>query len=254
MKKAITIIMALALSLSLFACGNSSTDSSESASGDNKIYMGTEAGFAPYEYMSGDKIVGVDVDISNAIAESLGKELVIKNMDFDGALNAVQHGQIDFVAAAVSVDEERLKVMDFSTNYVDSKIVAVVKKDSEKVKSNADINGAVVGIQQGNTAGNWVEDNCPDSKINLYTKFVQAAEDLKNDKIDAIVMDNLPAQELVAANDSLMILDDEPLSVEQYAIAVNKGNTELLNKINEVIEKLIAAGKIEEFVANHTAK
>lgn len=252
MKKAITIIIALAMSFSLFACASS--ESSSSSSSDDKIYMGTEAGFAPYEYMSGDKVVGVDIDISNAIAQSLGKELVIKNMDFDGALNAVQHGQIDFVAAAVSVDDERLKVMDFSTNYIDSKIVAVVKKDTQKIKSNADINGATIGIQQGNTAGNWVEANCPDSKLNLYTKFIQAAEDLKNDKIDAIVMDDLPAQELVAANDSLMILEDEPLSVEQYAIAVNKGNTELLTKINEVIEKLIADGKIEEFVAAHTAK
>ena len=253
MKKVITMIVALTLSLSLFACGSSND---ESASKDNKIYMGTEAGFAPYEYVSGDTVVGVDVDIAKAVAEDLGKELVIKNMDFDGALNAVQQGQIDFVLAAVSVTPEREKVMDFSNNYIDSKIVAVVNKNSDKIKSNSDINGSVIGIQQGNTTGDWVDENCPDSKnsVKLYTKFVQAAEDLKNDKIDVIIMDNLPAEELVAANESLMILEDEPLNVEQYAVALKKGNSELLDSINKTIAKLQEEGKIEEFLAAHTAK
>ena len=253
MKKLITMIMALTLSLSLFACGSSNEEAAPSD--DNKLYMGTEAGFAPYEYVSGDTVVGVDVDIANAIAESLGKELVIKNMDFDGALNAVQKDQVDFVAAAVSVTEERLKVMDFSDNYVDSNIVAVVKKGSETVKSVEDINGKIIGVQQGNTAGNFAEETYTDSDIKLYTKFVQAAEDLKNNKIDVIIMDNLPAIDLVEANPELAILNqDAPLSQEQYAIAVKKGNTELLEAINACIAKLQEEGKIEEFLANHTAK
>ena len=188
----------------------------------------------------------------HAIADAMGKELVIKNMDFDGALNAVQQGQVDFVAAAVSVDEERQKVMDFSHNYVDSSDVVVVNASAGTVNTNEEIADKVIGVQQGNIADIWVTDNYPDAEVKRYTKFVQAAEDLKNNKIDAIVMDLYPAQELVAANPELKILDEEnPLFVDQYAIAVKKGNQELLDQINEVIDQLIADGKIEEFTANH---
>lgn len=182
--------------LSLGACGGSENTSAEATSDDNKLYVGTEAGFAPYEYMSGDEVVGVDMDIAHAIADAMGKELVIKNMDFDGALNAVQQGQVDFVAAAVSVDEERQKVMDFSHNYVDSSDVVVVNASAGTVNTNEEIADKVIGVQQGNIADIWVTDNYPDAEVKRYTKFVQAAEDLKNNKIDAIVMDLYPAQEL----------------------------------------------------------
>lgn len=252
MKKLFSAVLCAAMVLSLGACGGSENTSAEATSDDNKLYVGTEAGFAPYEYMSGDEVVGVDMDIAHAIADAMGKELVIKNMDFDGALNAVQQGQVDFVAAAVSVDEERQKVMDFSHNYVDSSDVVVVNASAGTVNTNEEIADKVIGVQQGNIADIWVTDNYPDAEVKRYTKFVQAAEDLKNNKIDAIVMDLYPAQELVAANPELKILDEEnPLFVDQYAIAVKKGNQELLDQINEVIDQLIADGKIEEFTANH---
>ena len=238
------------MTLSMAACGSDSA----SAKNDDKIYVGTEAGFAPYEYMSGDQVVGVDMDIAQAIADALGKELVIKNMDFDGALNAVQQGQVDFVAAGVSVDEERQKVMDFSHNYVDSSDVVIVNASADTVKTNEDIADKIVGVQQGNIADIWMTNNYPDAQVKRYTKFVQAAEDLKNNKIDAIVMDLYPAQELVATNPELKILDEEnPVFVDQYAIAVKKGNQELLDQINEVIDQLIADGKIEEFTAKHAS-
>ena len=242
MKKLLTALLCGAMVLSMAACGGSDSESAEgTGSDDNKIYVGTEAGFAPYEYMSGDEVVGVDMDIAQAIADAMGKELVIKNMDFDGALNAVQQGQVDFVAAAVSVDEERQKVMDFSHNYVDSSDVVVVNASAGVVNTNEDIADKVIGVQQGNIADIWVTDNYPDAEVKRYTKFVQAAEDLKNNKIDAIVMDLYPAQELVAANPELKILDENnPLFVDQYAIAVKKGNQELLDQINEVIDQLIA--------------
>ncbi|MEE1392999.1 MAG: transporter substrate-binding domain-containing protein [Negativibacillus sp.] len=250
MKKFWTVLMCAAMTLSMAACGSDSA----SAKNDDKIYVGTEAGFAPYEYMSGDQVVGVDMDIAQAIADALGKELVIKNMDFDGALNAVQQGQVDFVAAGVSVDEERQKVMDFSHNYVDSSDVVIVNASADTVKTNEDIADKIVGVQQGNIADIWMTNNYPDAQVKRYTKFVQAAEDLKNNKIDAIVMDLYPAQELVATNPELKILDEEnPVFVDQYAIAVKKGNQELLDQINEVIDQLIADGKIEEFTAKHAS-
>ena len=217
------------------------------------IIVGTEAGFAPYEYMKGNDVVGIDMDIAQAIADHLGKELEIKNMDFTGALLAVQNGTVDFVAAGVSVDEERLEKMDFSIDYVNSTEVVVVNKDNPTVTNLDDLDNKIVGVQQGNIADFWVEENIGAKEIKRYTKFAQAAEDLKNGKIDCIVMDRFPAEDMVATNPELVMLDGV-LFEDKYAIAVKKGNKELLDDINTVIEQLKEDGKIEEFTADHTSK
>lgn len=245
-KKLISILVVSTLAVTMLAgCKKES----------NTLIVGTEAGFAPYEYMEGDKVVGVDMDIAQAIADSMGKKLEIKNMDFDGALLAVQKGTVDFVAAGVSVDEERQKVMDFSVDYVDSTEVVVVNKATPAVATASDdgLADKIVAVQQGNIADFYVEANIASKEIKRYTKFAQAAEDLKNNKIDCIVMDQYPAEELVAANPDLVILDGA-LFQDKYAIAVKKGNKELLDEINKVITDLKENGKIEEFTANHTAK
>jgi arginine/lysine/histidine transporter system substrate-binding protein len=244
MRKLFCMFLAAMVTISLVGCGKKDSDT---------LIVATEPGFAPYEYMEGDKVVGIDMDIAQAIADAMGKKLEIKTMDFDGALIAVQQGKVDFVAAGVSVTEDRQKIMDFSTNYVDSTEVVVVNKENPTVTGVEDLNDKIVGVQQGNIADFYVsdKDNVTPSKINRYTKFSQAAEDLKNGKIDCIVMDQYPAEELVAANDTLTILDGT-LFQDKYAIAVKKGNTEMLNQIDDVINKLIEDGKIEEFTANHT--
>lgn len=251
MKKVLSMMLVGAMVLSFAACGNKKEEKKENATSD-KLIVGTEAGFAPYEYMKGDKVVGIDMDIAKAIADEMGKELEIKNMDFDGALLAVQQGKVDFVAAGVSVDPEREEVMDFSHEYVSSTEVVVVNKENPAVSSVEDLNDKVVAVQQGNIADIWVsnEENCKAKEVKRYTKFAQASEDLKNGKVDCIVMDQLPAEDLVAANPELSILDGT-LFEDKYAIAVKKGNQELLDEINTVIDKLIEEGKIEEFTANH---
>jgi polar amino acid transport system substrate-binding protein len=285
MKKLLCAMLTIVLTISLTACGTktdnsgtgasgtkdtasadagntastdagntASADTGDTASVDNgTLIVGTEPGFAPYEYMEGDKVVGIDMDIAQAIADAMGKKLEVKTMDFDGALLAVQQGKVDLVAAGVSVNEDRKKVMDFSKEYVNSTEVVVVNKATPAVKSVEDLNDKTIGVQQGNIADFYVSDeaNLKAKDIKRYTKFSQAAEDLKNGKIDCIVMDKYPAEELVGANDSLTFLDGT-LFEDKYAIAVKKGNTELLNKINEVIDQLIKDGKIEEFTANHT--
>ncbi|MGB8453327.1 MAG: transporter substrate-binding domain-containing protein [Anaerocolumna sp.] len=261
MKKLLCAMLTIVLTISLVACGTKDKsigngNGSVSDTGDadyETLIVGTEPGFAPYEYMEGDKVVGIDMDIAQAIADAMGKKLEIKTMDFDGALIAVQQGKVDLVAAGVSVDEDRKKVMDFSDNYVNSTEVVVVNKDNPVVISVEDLNDKTVGVQQGNIADFYVSDdeNVKPKDIKRYTKFSQAAEDLKNSKIDCIVMDQYPAQELVGANESLTILDGT-LFEDNYAIAVQKGNTELLDKINEVIQQLKEDGRIEEFTANHT--
>ncbi|MDD3337881.1 MAG: ABC transporter substrate-binding protein [Lachnospiraceae bacterium] len=260
LKKIMSVILAGAMCLSLAACGSSKTekgsDSAEAASSD-KLIVATEAGFAPYEYLEGNEVVGVDMDIAKAIAEDMGMELEIQNMDFDAALIAVQQDKADFAAAGISVDPEREKVMDFSTNYVNSTEVVVVNAAEPAVAepSGEALTDKVVAVQQGNIADLWCSntENTTPKEVKRYTKFALATEDLKANKIDCIVMDELPAKDLVAANPELTILEGDPLFVDQYAIAVKKGNTEMLDAINKVIDKLIADGKIDEFIANHSA-
>ena len=252
-KKVAGILLAGAMMISMAACGGK-----EEGAKSEKLIVGTEAGFAPYEYMKGNEVVGIDMDIAKAIADEMGKELEIKNMDFDGALAAVQSGKVDFVAAGVSISPEREEAMDFSNEYVNSTEVIVVNKENPAVTpageelAGSDLDGKVVAVQQGNIADIWVsnKDNCNPKEVKRYTKFAQAAEDLKNGKIDCIVMDQYPAEELVAANDTLTTLDGT-LFEDKYAIAVKKGNKELLDEINKVIDKLVEEGKIEEFTANH---
>ena len=225
---------------------------------EGKLTVATEAGFAPYEYMVGDEVVGVDMDIAQAIADELGLELAIQNMDFDATLIELAGGKVDIVAAGLSVSPERAEKVDFSVNYVDSTEVVVVNAAAPAVTepTGEALMDKVVGVQQGNIADLWVSnaDNTTPKEVMRYTKFAQAGEDLKNNKIDCIVMDALPAEELVAAsNGALMILEGDPLFVDQYAVAVAKGNTAMLEVVNKVITELQESGKMDEIIASHGA-
>lgn len=242
MRKLFKLFIIFGISFLLFGCNKN----------DDKLVMVTEAGFAPYEYRDSSGIVGVDVDIAHEIAESMGKELEIKDVAFDSLINELNSGKADFAAAGMSISEERKKEVDFSIEYVSSKQVIVVRKDYNKIKSVNDLNGKTISVQLGSVADSYVNNNYKNSKIVRQKKFLSAAEDVKAKKADCIVMDELPAKELVKNNSELTILSIE-LFTDKYAIAVKKGNTELLNKINEVLEKLIEEGKIEEFIINHSS-
>ena len=242
MRKLFKLFIIFGVSFLLFGCNKD----------DNKLVMVTEAGFAPYEYRDSNGIVGVDVDIAREIAASMGKELEIKDVAFDSLINELNSGKADFAAAGMSISEDRKKEVDFSIEYVSSKQVIVVRKDYNKIKSVNDLNGKTISVQLGSVADSYVNNNYKNSKIVRQKKFLSAAEDVKAKKADCIVMDELPAKELVKNNSELTILSIE-LFTDKYAIAVKKGNTELLNKINEVLEKLIEEGKIEEFIINHSS-
>ena len=194
------------------------------------------------------------MDIAQAIADALGVELEVQNMDFDGALLAVQQGKVDIVAAGVSVSEEREEVMDFSVKYVDSKDVILVNKADPKVEeSSADaLEGKVVGVQQGNIADLWVSENASPKSVQRYTKFVQAAQDLLNGKIDCIVMDEAPALELVASNDGLEILAGDALFEDSYAVAIKKDNEQMKAAVDAVITQLQESGQMDEIIASHS--
>ena len=242
MKRLIKILVLISVSILLFGCGKK----------EDTLVMVTEAGFEPYEYVKNNEIVGVDVDIAREIAAAMGKELEIKDVAFDSLINELNSGKADFAAAGMSITEERKKEVDFSIEYVSSKQVVVVRKDYNKIKSVNDLNGKTISVQLGSVADTYVTKNFKNSKIVRQKKFLSAAEDVKAKKSECIIMDVLPAKELVKNNSELTILKIE-LFTDKYAIAVKKGNTELLNKINEVLEKLIEEGKIEEFVINHSS-
>lgn len=239
MKKLFLLIMLLFLCTS---CGKN----------ENELVMVTEAGFAPYEYYEDGEIVGVDVDIAKEIAKEMGKELVIKDVAFDSIINEVNSGKADFGAAGISYDEERAKQIDFTINYATSKQVVVVREGSS-IDDIDKISNQKIAVQLGSTGDMYVTDNYPNAEIVRQKKYLAAVQDLKSAKVDLIVMDELPAQEILKTNDGLVILDEE-LFTDSYGMVVKKGNTELLNTINDVLTRLQNEGKIEEFMINHTTE
>ena len=225
------------------------TQEKEISSEKEKIIMVTEAGFAPYEFYDGEEIVGVDIEIAKKIAEKTGKELEIKDTDFDSIINEVKTGKADFAAAGLSITEERLQEVDFSVEYAVSKQVIVVK-DESTVESIEDLNGKKVAVQLGTIADLVLSDEYPDIELVQHKKYLLAVEDLKADKVDAIVLDSLPAEEIINKNSELKILEKELLT-DKYGIAVQKGNTELLNDINTVLQELMDNGKIQEYTVKY---
>ena len=256
MKKIIALMLAIVLPATIFSgCTAKPTDSSSDSATveDGKLIMVTEAGFAPYEYYDGQNVVGVDVDIAKELAAIMGKELVIKDIAFDSIIPEINSGKADLGAAGMSITPERLEEVDFTIEYATSKQVIVVKKDNTTIKNPEDINGKKVAVQLGTVADLVLTDDYPDCTLIQQKKYLAAAEDVKSGKADCIVMDALPAEELVKANPELVILEKE-LFIDKYGMAVRKGNTELLEQVNEVLQKLMDEGKIAEFTLNHTSK
>lgn len=217
---------------------------------DNKLILATEAGFAPYEYYQDGEIVGVDIDIAREIAASLGKELVIKDVSFDFIINEIKSGKSDIGAAGMSITKERLEEVDFSVEYAVSNQVVVVPMDS-KITSIDQISNQRIAVQLGTVADSYVNKNYKDATVIRQKKYLSMVEDLKAGKVDLIIMDLLPASEIVKSNDGLKILD-EYLFTDKYGMAIKKGNKELLDKVNDVLTRLMSEGKIEEYTIKHT--
>ena len=217
---------------------------------DNKLILATEAGFAPYEYYQDGEIVGVDIDIAREIAASLGKELVIKDVSFDFIINEIKSGKSDIGAAGMSITKERLEEVDFSVEYAVSNQVVIVPMDS-KITSIDQISNQRIAVQLGTVADSYVNKNYKDATVIRQKKYLSMVEDLKAGKVDLIIMDLLPASEIVKSNDGLKILD-EYLFTDKYGMAVKKGNKELLDKVNEVLTRLMSEGKIEKYTIKHT--
>ena len=219
---------------------------------ENQLVMVTEAGFAPYEYYENGEVVGVDVDIAKEIAKYLGKKLVVKDIAFDSIINEVKTGKADFGAAGISYSDDRAKNVDFSINYAISKQVVIVNNNSSITNVNV-ISNKKIAVQLGSIADTFVTEKYKNANVVRQKKYLAAIEDLKTGKVDCVVMDELPAKEIVSKNEGIKILDGS-LTNDSYGMVVKKGNKELLDAINIVLQKLKDEGKIDEFIIKHTEK
>ena len=225
------------------------TEAAKEAAG-GKLVMATNAEFPPYEFHDGDSIVGIDAEIAKAIADELGMELEIEDIAFDSIIPEIVSGKADMGLAGMTVTEDRMQSVDFSDTYAKASQKIIVTEDSE-IASPDDLKGVIVGVQLGTTGDIYVSDLEADgTTVERYNKGVEAVQALSQGKIDAVVIDGEPAKTFVAETEGLKILE-ESFTDEEYAIAVKKGNTELLEKINGALKTLKDNGTLDEIVAKY---
>ncbi len=251
MKKFVTLLLALVIALSLAACGGGKDGLTVE---EGKLHMSTNAEFPPYEMVTNDGgFEGIDVEIAGLIAGKLGLELVVDDMGFTAALEAVQNGKSDIAMAGITVDEDRLANMDFTDTYATGIQVIVVPEGSAAIDSVDDLeSAALIGTQEGTTGYKYCSDTPEnggygEDHVVAYETGAMAIQALLAGKVDCVVIDNQPAQEYVKANPGLKILDTE-FAVEDYAIAVKKGNSQLLDEVNKALGELIADGSVQRVV------
>lgn len=276
-KKFALALAAIMMTGTLAACGSTNTNDNAGSTADNttsgvsaveaikekgEIVMLTNAAFPPFEYLADDgSVQGVDADIAQAVADKLGVELKIVDMDFDSIVNSLKAGKGDFAAAGMTITEERLKQVDFSDEYVTSSQMVIVRSDSDlegdKDALDAALSGKNIAVQTG-TTGDWyasgdkelTDSNIEGANVLQYKSATEAALHLSNGKADAIIIDQKPAEAIVAANDGKLKLLDTKLTDEQYAFAVQKGQEDLVAVINEVIAEY-KGDKVDELITKH---
>lgn len=219
---------------------------------DNTLVMGTNAAFPPFEFTTTDGLVGefdgIDVAIAQKIADSMGKELVIEDMEFDGLIASVKTGKVDMAVAGMTVNPDRLENVDFSDTYYVATQVMVVRPDDTSITKAEDLkNGKKVGVVLGYTGDTIVTETLqvPEENIVRANRGIDVVQDVKNGRLDAVVVDSATGKALAEKNGLKVVEDPEVFESEEYAIAVQKGNTELLDQINEVLAEMTANGEIE---------
>ena len=269
-KKILTIALVGLMAASLAACGKAnetqtSNAASESASDGKaesksdgtaqiktveagKLTLATNAEFPPYEYHDGDKIVGIDMDIADAIAKKLGLEVQIEEIAFDSVILEVTSGKADIGLAGISATDERKQSVDFSDTYTTSKQLIIVKDDSA-IKGSKDLEGKTVGVQTG-TTGDILASDIKDVKPERYDKGMDAVQALSQGKVDAVIIDSEVAKKFVEETSGLKVLD-EAFADENYAIAIKKGNKELLDSVNKALSELKSDGTIDSIIAKY---
>ncbi len=253
----LSLVLALALVPVVFAaCGTSETadTATDTDTTAETLTFGTNAEFPPFEYVSANGTIdtydGIDIAIAKQIAEDNGMTAAIENMEFDSLLVALQNGQIDAAIAGMTVTEERAEAVDFSTPYYEATQVMIVKEDSD-IETAEDMADKKIVVIQGYTGQTCVEEMGYDYEA--FKKGTEAILELVNGKCDVVVIDSATAEKFVGDNEGLKIVEDpDAFEGESYAIAVKKGNTELLDMINASIEKMLEDGTISELGAMYT--
>jgi len=248
MKKYIAWTLVIVMALCMFTgCGGKKGMTLE----EGKLIVSTNAEFPPYETTDdAGNFIGIDIEIAQAIAQKLDLELVIDNMEFTAALEAAQKGKSDMVMAGVTVNEDRLAVMDFSDSYATGIQVVIVKEGSDVTMDN--LGEKMIGTQMGTTGYIYASDTIEnggygEDHVIAYDNGITAVQALMNNQIDAVIIDNAPAQAFVEANPGLTLLDGE-WALENYAIGFAKGNTELVDAVNGALAELIADGTVQAII------
>ncbi|MEA4895170.1 MAG: transporter substrate-binding domain-containing protein [Oscillospiraceae bacterium] len=258
LKKVIIAVLALAMLLSLGACGTKAPASSTAAVATvepGKLHMATNAAFPPYEMVKDDGTYeGIDVEIATKIAEKLGLELVVDDMDFGSVIAAVQTGKSDIAMAGLTVTDERKKNIDFTDSYATGKQVIIVKEGSD-IKSADDLADKMIGTQEATTGYIYCSASAEDGgygedHVTAYTNGAMAVQALVEGKVDCVIIDSQPAEEYVKANKGLSILET-PFVTEDYAIGISKDNTALTEAVNSALKELITDGTVQSILDNY---
>ena len=247
--KIASLILALCLCFACVGCGGKDFTTVE----EGKLIMATNAYFQPYEYYEGEKIVGIDAEIAEAIAQKLGLELVIEDMAFDSIITAVSEGSADLGLAGMTITEKRLESVDFSISYATG-VQSIIVPEASAITSVDDLyaEGAAykVGVQLGTTGDIYATDDFGSDLVTSYTTGNEAVNALIGGDVDCVIIDNEPAKAFVANNQGLKILETS-YADEDYAACIKKGNDKLRAAIDEAIEELIADGTIDTIVAKY---
>lgn len=251
MKKILSIACVMALSVGLLAGCGGSTGGSGNSSGvktvkDGVLTMATNAYFPPYEYYEGNEIIGIDAEIAAAVAEKLGLELHIEDMEFDSIITSVQSGKADMGLAGITVTEDRKKNVNFSDSYATGIQAIIVTEDSD-IASADDLADKMIGVQLATTGDIYAKDDFGEDHVDAYNKGGDAVMALLSGRVDAVIIDNEPAKSFVAANEGLKILPTEYVT-EDYAAALNKENTDLLDAVNKALKELKDSGDLQKII------
>lgn len=251
-KKVLAVVLAVLMACAVFAACSKNTDNGNETKGT--LVMATNATFPPYEYKDGDSFAGIDVEIAEKIAEKLGMTLEIQDVEFGSIIGGVQTGKFDMGMAGMTVTDERKESVNFTNTYAKAKQVVIVKSDSSIASlDNLKGDGSMkYGVQQDTTGDIYASDTIEnggygEENVIRYKTGNDAVQALVNGKVDAVIIDNEPAKSFVAANEGLTILDGAWVE-EEYAIAIAKDNTELLDKVNTALEELIADGTVQSII------
>ena len=252
------LLVIVGISLILGGCsGGEEQTKLEEIKEKGKIVLGTAADYPPYEFhkeIDGeDKIVGFDIEIAKEIAADLGVELEIKDMKFNGLLAALKAGNIDFIIAGMVPTEERAKNVDFSVPYYAAEQKLLIKAEkSGNYQKMTDLDGMKIGAQKATVQQEIAEKKIEASDYKFLSKITDLVLELKNDKVGGIVLVKPVAQSYAQANEDLAVADLSLGKEDGIAVAVDKGNKELLNNINSSLEKLLKENKIAEFISDAT--